>query len=120
MDLTEKRYSIFTEAIQLVNNNEAVKFVMADINCRLQVAFRDGSSLVFSDCDNLHDILNKKGIDYKQPFAGVLKNGFSLEFWNTRGGGGGAPVLASLFNKVARLRACKYITERLWCVCVFL
>ena len=33
LNLTKKRYSIFSEAMQLVNNNEAVKLVMADINC---------------------------------------------------------------------------------------
>ena len=53
---------IFTEAMQLVKNNEAVKFVMADINCRFKVVFKDGKSF-FSDCGNLRDILNKKGVD---------------------------------------------------------
>ena len=31
--------------MQLVKNNEAVKFVMADINCCLKVIFKDGNSL---------------------------------------------------------------------------
>ena len=39
LDLTKKHYW------QLVKNNEAVKFVMADINCRLKVIFKDGNSL---------------------------------------------------------------------------
>ena len=63
LDLTKKRYSIFTEAMQLVKNNEAVKFMMADINYRLKVVFKDGNNLFFSVCDHLCDILNKKGID---------------------------------------------------------
>ena len=62
LDLT-KKHLIFTEAMQVVKNNEAVKFVMADINCRLKVVFKDDNSLFFSDYDNLRDILNKKGID---------------------------------------------------------
>ena len=45
LDLTKKRYSIITEVIQLVKNNKVVKFVMADINCRLKVVFKDGYSL---------------------------------------------------------------------------
>ena len=45
--LTKKRYSIFTEAMQLVKYNEAVKFVMTDINCRLKVVFKDGNSVSF-------------------------------------------------------------------------
>ena len=46
LDLTKKRYSIFTEAMQLVKNTEAVKFVMADINCRLKVVFKDGNNFL--------------------------------------------------------------------------
>ena len=42
LDLTKKRYSIFTDAMQLLKSNEVVKFVMADINCRLKVALKDG------------------------------------------------------------------------------
>ena len=45
LDLTKKRYLFFTEPMQLVKNNEAVKFVMADITCRLKVVFKDGNSL---------------------------------------------------------------------------
>ena len=45
MDLTKKRDSVFTEAMQLVKNNNAVKFVMANINCRLKVVFKYGNSL---------------------------------------------------------------------------
>ena len=36
LDLTIKRYSITTEVMQLVKNDEVVKFVIADINCRLK------------------------------------------------------------------------------------
>ena len=64
LDLTTKHYLIFTEAMQVVKKNEAVKFVMADINCRLKVVFKDDNSLFFSDYDNLRDILNKKDIKY--------------------------------------------------------
>ena len=35
LNLAEKRDLIFTEAIQLVKNNKAVKFEMADIKCCL-------------------------------------------------------------------------------------
>ena len=34
LNLTKKHYSIFTKAMQLVKNSKAVKYVMADINCR--------------------------------------------------------------------------------------
>ena len=42
LDLTKKRYSIFIEAMELLKNNEVVEFVIADINCRLKVVFKDG------------------------------------------------------------------------------
>ena len=70
LDLT-KKHLIFTEAMQVVKNNEAVKFVMADINCRLKVVFKDDNSLFFSDYDNLRDILNKKDIKYVLSKASV-------------------------------------------------
>ena len=63
LDLIKKHYLIFTKAMQLVKNNEAVKFVTADINFRLKVALKDGNNLFISDRDNLRDILSKKGID---------------------------------------------------------
>ena len=53
LDLTKKRYSTFTEAMQLVKNNKAVKFVMAGINYRLKVVFKDGNSL-FSFIEKLY------------------------------------------------------------------
>ena len=63
LDLTKKCYLIFTEAMQLVKDKKAVKFVMADMNCCLKLVFKDDNSLFFTDCDNLDDILNNKGID---------------------------------------------------------
>ena len=43
---------------QLVKNKEAVKFVMADINCGLKVVFKDGNNVFVSDCNNLRDELS--------------------------------------------------------------
>ena len=58
LDLTKKRSSIFSDALKLSKNFENVNFVMVDINCRLKVVFKNGSSKFFSDCDNLREILN--------------------------------------------------------------
>ena len=63
LDLTKKCYLIFIEAMQLVKDKKAVKFVVADISCCLKLVFKDDNSLFFTDCDNLGDILNNKGID---------------------------------------------------------
>ena len=62
LDLAKNLYPIIMEAMKLVNNNEVLNFVMADINCCLKVVFKDGKYF-FSDCDNVRDILNKEGID---------------------------------------------------------
>ena len=61
LDLTKKRYLIFSGALKLSQNFESVNFVMVDINCRLKVVFKDGSYEFFTDCDNLREILNMKG-----------------------------------------------------------
>ena len=42
LDLTKKHYSTFTEAMQLVKSNEAVKFVKT-VNCPLKVVFKDSN-----------------------------------------------------------------------------
>ena len=112
LDLT-KKHLIFTEGMQLVRNNEDVKFVMADINCCLKVVFKDGNSLFFSDCDNLRDILNKKRIDCRSKmfFRMNVLGDFAVC------GGVGVPVLVSLFDKVACLKACKFIVGRFRCRC---
>ena len=55
LNLTKKGYLIFTEKVQLVKNNEVVKFVMADISCCLKVVFRDGNTPFLSECDSLYE-----------------------------------------------------------------
>ena len=97
LDLTKKRYLIFTEATQLVTKNEAIKFVMTYINCRLKVIFKDGNSPFLIDRDNLRDILNKEIIKQHLSEAAV---------WS---------LLESLFHKVAPLRACEFNAEWLRC-----
>ena len=58
-----------------------------------------------SDCCNLRDQL------LRQLFQDVLQNTcFSCRFCSIHGG---APVMESLFNKVAGLRPCKFIAEGL-------
>ena len=63
----------------------------------------------FSDCDNLHDILNKKDIIKYQLsiIEGVLQKGCSWRFRSTWGA-----VLASLLDKVACLRDCNFVAKR--------
>ena len=55
LDLTKKRYRIFTDAIDFVKAYKNVDYVMVDINCQLKVFFKNGRSNFFdiSDLKNL-------------------------------------------------------------------
>ena len=55
LDLTKKRYKIFTDAIDFVKAYKNVDYVMVDINCRLKVFFKNGRSSFF---DNISDLKN--------------------------------------------------------------
>ena len=55
LDLTKKRYKIFTDAIDFVKAYKNVDYVMVDINCRLKVVSKNGRSSFF---DNISDLKN--------------------------------------------------------------
>ena len=63
LDLTKNRYKIFTKAMETVKGYDNVNYVMADINCRLKVVFKDGSGQFFTDNMSLKEILEKEGIN---------------------------------------------------------
>ena len=58
LDLSKTRYNLLKEAKALTEDLEDVKFVYADINCRLKVHLKDDSEMFFSSIDNLKSILN--------------------------------------------------------------
>ena len=53
LDLTKKRYKIFADAIDFVKAYKNVDYVMADINCRLKVVFKNGRSSFFGNISDL-------------------------------------------------------------------
>ena len=53
LDLTKKRYKIFTDAIDFVKAYKNVDYVMVDINCRLKVFFKNGRSNFFGNISDL-------------------------------------------------------------------
>ena len=63
LDLTKNRNKIFTKAIETVKSYDNVNYVMADINCRLKVVFKDGRGKFFTDNMSLKEILEKEGIN---------------------------------------------------------
>ena len=59
LDLTKLRYGILKGAAMEVHDNDKVKLVYADINCRLKVHPNFGNEHFFSSCDELKDIVSK-------------------------------------------------------------
>ena len=62
-DLTKKRYDIYTNAINFVNNYSIVNFVMVDINCRLKVVFTNGNSSFFKSIIDLKESIEHENAD---------------------------------------------------------
>ena len=48
LDLTKKRYAILLEARKTVEENPYVDYVLADVNCRLNVKLKSGEHLFFN------------------------------------------------------------------------
>ena len=57
LDLTAKRYSLFSDARNLTDQN-FVKFIYPDINCNLRVLPVVGAAVGFNSMDKLSDILS--------------------------------------------------------------
>ena len=53
IDLTKRRFDIYTDAINSVKNYSKVNFVMADFNCRIKVVFTNGKSYFFKSIIDL-------------------------------------------------------------------
>ena len=60
LDLTKRRYKILKDAIDLAKEHPDLNYVYADVNCRLKVVFKDGSSNFFNDIDDLKSIRNNR------------------------------------------------------------
>ena len=58
LDLTKRRYRILKDAIDLAKEHQDLVYVFADVNCRLKVVFKDGTSNFFNDIDNLKSMIN--------------------------------------------------------------
>ena len=55
LDLTKKRYNILRSTRSIVDENQDVNYVFADINCRLKIVFKDGTSDFFEDITELNE-----------------------------------------------------------------
>ena len=59
LDLTKKRYNVLRSARSSANENQDINYVFADINCRLKVAFKNGTSDFFKDIIELNELIEK-------------------------------------------------------------
>ena len=57
LDLAKKRYKLLRDAAEFVDKMENIKFVFADINCRLQVHPSVGKNRSFSSLQELSEIV---------------------------------------------------------------
>ena len=60
INLTKRRYEVLKKAINLVNGNNDVDYVLTDVNCRLKVVFKDKISSFFNDIDDLKKLLEDR------------------------------------------------------------
>ena len=57
LDLTKVRFSLLMKAREKIENNDKVKFVYADINCRLRLHPTTGKVCFFDTLEDLEKIL---------------------------------------------------------------
>lgn len=54
------RYRTLKDAIHLAKEHPGLDYVFTDVNCRLKVVFKDGTSDFFNDVDNLKSMVNNR------------------------------------------------------------
>ena len=57
LDLAKRQWGILKDAIDLIKEHPDLDCAYADVNCRLQVIFKGGSSKYFVDSDNLKSLI---------------------------------------------------------------
>ena len=57
LDLTKSQYGILKDAIDSIKEHLDLDYAYADVNCRLKVIFKDGSSKFFIDIDSLKSLI---------------------------------------------------------------
>ena len=60
LDLTKRRYGILKDAIDLAKKHPDLNYVFEDVNCRLKVVFKDGTSNFFNGIDKLKSMINNR------------------------------------------------------------
>ena len=58
-DLTKKRYNILKSARSIAEEKQDVNYVFADVNCRLKVVFKDGTSEFLKNISELNELIEQ-------------------------------------------------------------
>ena len=59
-DLTKKRYNILKSARSIADEKQDVNYVFTDVNCRLKVVFKDGTSEFLKNILELNELIEQR------------------------------------------------------------
>ena len=59
-DSTKKRYNILKSARSIADEKQDVNYVFADVNCRLKVVFKDGTSEFLKNISELNELIEQR------------------------------------------------------------
>ena len=60
LDLTTKRHNILKSARSIADEKQDVKYVFADVNCRLKVVFNEGTFEFLKDISELNELIEQR------------------------------------------------------------
>ena len=60
LDLTKKRHNILKSARSIADKKQDVKYVFADVNCRLKVVFNEGTFEFLKDISELNELIEQR------------------------------------------------------------
>ena len=60
LDLTKRRYNILKSARSIADEKQDVNYVFADVNCRLKVVFKDGTSEFLKNILELNEVIEQR------------------------------------------------------------
>ena len=60
LDLTKKRHNILKSARSIADEKQDIKYVFADVNCRLKVVFNEGTFEFLKDISELNELIEQR------------------------------------------------------------
>ena len=60
LDLTKKRHNILKSVRSIADEKQDVKYVFANVNCRLKVVFNEGTFEFLKDISELNELIEQR------------------------------------------------------------